>query len=87
MAAKVKVIIRPDGPLQVTGEVVVENLDGTPIELVQDEKGIFLCRCGRSGKKPFCDGEHKRSGWREKEAPETTERAGSSPARPVDSEQ
>ncbi|MDQ3182098.1 MAG: CDGSH iron-sulfur domain-containing protein [Actinomycetota bacterium] len=24
-----------------------------------------LCRCGRSANKPFCDGSHTRTGWRE----------------------
>lgn len=27
-----------------------------------DEK-VFLCRCGLSSNKPFCDGSHKKQGW------------------------
>lgn len=44
------------GPLKITGNFIVKDLkrdtDDTPSE-------IYLCRCGRSGKKPFCDCSHK----------------------------
>jgi len=48
----------PNGPLQVKGEVEVLDAQGNPIP----SKGgdVFLCRCGHSGNKPFCDGSHKR---------------------------
>ena len=48
----------PDGPLQVKGECEVLDPQGNPIP----GKGgdIFLCRCGGSANKPFCDGAHKR---------------------------
>jgi CDGSH-type Zn-finger protein len=26
---------------------------------------VYLCRCGRSADKPFCDGSHARTGWKE----------------------
>ena len=26
--------------------------------------GLFLCRCGSSANKPFCDGAHKRVGFK-----------------------
>ena len=49
-----------DGPYEVVGEVTVTAPDGSVIK--QTEK-CFLCRCGHSGNKPFCDGTHRRIGW------------------------
>ena len=54
--ASVTVEYRRNGPLVVTGEVEVRAPDGTIEHLDQ----TFLCRCGGSGNKPFCDGTHKR---------------------------
>ncbi len=68
----VKVVIRPDGPIQIVGEVSLQRLDGTVIEVPADAKGVFLCRCGLSLNKPFCDGTHKRAGWKERVDQETT---------------
>lgn len=44
-----------DGPLWVTGGVLVERSDGQPIEI---RNRMTLCRCGHSENKPFCDGTH-----------------------------
>jgi CDGSH-type Zn-finger protein len=49
-----------DGPLEVTGEVEILAADGS---LVKQTAKCFLCRCGHSEKKPFCDGAHKREGF------------------------
>lgn len=49
-----------DGPLEVTGEVEILASDGS---LVKQTGKCFLCRCGQSEKKPFCDGSHKREGF------------------------
>jgi CDGSH-type Zn-finger protein/uncharacterized Fe-S cluster protein YjdI len=45
-----------DGSLHFEGRVVVMSPDG---ETLADGDDIWLCRCGRSGSKPFCDGSHK----------------------------
>jgi CDGSH-type Zn-finger protein len=58
----VTIRLRPDGPYQVLGDVELLDADGNPIPLPEDGK-VFLCRCGHSSDKPFCDGTHKRSGW------------------------
>ena len=31
---------------------------------VERQDRVFLCRCGGSARKPFCDGTHKKSGFR-----------------------
>ena len=49
-----------DGPLEVTGEVEILAADGS---LVKETAKRFLCRCGHSENKPFCDGSHKREGF------------------------
>jgi CDGSH-type Zn-finger protein len=51
-----------DGPLWVRGGVRVIGADGKPYEV---RNRVTLCRCGRSGNKPFCDGTHKEVGFRD----------------------
>ena len=43
--------------------VAIFDREGQPIP----DRGatVFLCRCGRSADKPFCDGSHARTGWKE----------------------
>jgi CDGSH-type Zn-finger protein len=53
----VRIKVRENGPYLVTGAVTVTDCDGNPYE-VRGEN-IALCRCGRSGTKPFCDGTHR----------------------------
>jgi CDGSH-type Zn-finger protein len=51
-----------DGPLWVRGGIPVESADGTAYEV---RNRMTLCRCGNSGNKPFCDGSHWETGFRE----------------------
>lgn len=51
-----------NGPLLVNGAVRVANAEGQPIP-IQPGQRVALCRCGQSGKKPFCDGSHKTAGF------------------------
>ena len=55
-----EVRIRPlkNGPLEVSGPVDVVDADGNA--RTADEATIYLCRCGHSSTKPFCDGTHKK---------------------------
>ena len=57
----VKITALENGPLKVEGEVALFWDDGTPIET--KKKTVFLCRCGASTKKPFCDGAHSKVGF------------------------
>lgn len=56
-----KVTPRTDGPLKVEGPL--EVCSGTGRTLARGT-ATFLCRCGGSSKKPFCDGTHKRNGFK-----------------------
>ncbi len=54
--------IRPirNGPLRIDG--AVELVSGTGRTLDRATQ-LWLCRCGQSANKPYCDGTHKRSGF------------------------
>jgi CDGSH-type Zn-finger protein len=56
-----------DGPLIVRGNFRLLDQDGNEID--PGRETIALCRCGKSGIKPFCDGSHKRSGFSAPSAP------------------
>ena len=43
------------GPLWVRGSIPVISADGKPYTI---RNRVTLCRCGKSGNKPFCDGSH-----------------------------
>lgn len=49
-----------NGPLRVSGNLEIVAGSGRRVTTV---KSAFLCRCGRSGNKPFCDGTHKKVGF------------------------
>lgn len=59
--ADVEITGRPNGPYMVQGSVTLKDSEGKEISVEGDP--IFLCRCGDSSKKPFCDGSHKESGF------------------------
>jgi CDGSH-type Zn-finger protein len=48
------------GPYMLEGEVPIQNASG---EDVTGETRVFLCRCGQSSNKPFCDGTHNKVGF------------------------
>ena len=52
---------RINGPLYVRGHVRIVGPGG---RLIREDTRLALCRCGQSGNKPFCDGSHRRAGFR-----------------------
>ena len=54
--------VRPDGPNVVSGDVAVA---GTRSAGAKTSATVVLCRCGKSSDKPFCDGTHTRTGFRD----------------------
>ncbi|XEC94352.1 CDGSH iron-sulfur domain-containing protein [Paenibacillus tarimensis] len=53
--SEVKVTVKDNGPLAVNGGI--ELVDGAG-NRIQTKAATFLCRCGLSANKPFCDGSH-----------------------------
>jgi hypothetical protein len=45
------------GPLKISGNFFLKDLKKD----ISDNSGeVYLCRCGRSGNKPYCDCSHKK---------------------------
>ncbi|HXF45358.1 MAG TPA: CDGSH iron-sulfur domain-containing protein [Burkholderiaceae bacterium] len=55
-----RVTAKANGPLMVEGPLEVKAADGS-IAFAGDK--TWLCRCGQSANKPFCDGTHKKVGF------------------------
>lgn len=52
-----KVTAIPNGPLIIEGNFNLKGIDGN---LLSAADKVYLCRCGKSANKPFCDGSHKK---------------------------
>ena len=59
----VRIIPTAGGPLEVDGEATIVAPDGT---VIKETTKTYLCRCGESKSKPFCDGSHKSANWSER---------------------
>ena len=57
-----EVVVCPDGPLLLRGDIPVRDADGN--ELPRRRRTVALCRCGGTGIPPWCDGTHKLVGRR-----------------------
>jgi CDGSH iron-sulfur domain-containing protein 3 len=58
--------VNTNGPLMISAadaaSIQLTDADGSVIPLPEG-KNVFLCRCGASTRKPFCDGSHKSNGF------------------------
>jgi CDGSH-type Zn-finger protein len=60
--SEVVIKARENGPLLVTGPFKLVDHLGNVFDLTGKES-VALCRCGQSGRKPFCDGTHRACGF------------------------
>ena len=60
--SKSKITVTLNGSLKVEGDVGLVDHEGREIP-TREGVPFFLCRCGASENKPFCDGSHKRVGF------------------------
>jgi CDGSH-type Zn-finger protein len=44
------------GPLKITGQIILKDQKK---DIIESPVEVYLCRCGRSCTKPYCDGSHK----------------------------
>ena len=51
-----------DGPLLVYGNVTVKDKNGN---VTKKNNVTAFCRCGGSGNKPYCDGTHRKIGFKD----------------------
>ena len=45
------------GPLKITGNIILKDKQRGKEDSANE---IWLCRCGKSNNKPYCDGSHER---------------------------
>jgi len=57
---RLEVVPTKDGPLEVKGALEICAASGRTIARTTE---TWLCRCGHSQNKPFCDGSHKSAGF------------------------
>ena len=57
MTDKVKIKIHKNASAKIEADIIeIELPDGS---IVEKEGKVFICRCGKSTKQPFCDGTHR----------------------------
>jgi CDGSH-type Zn-finger protein len=59
---QVRITVTKNGSLKVEGPVELVDHEGAALP-TREGKPIYLCRCGGSKSKPFCDGEHSKIGF------------------------
>lgn len=59
----VKITVLPNGPLKLEGDIEIKDGKGNVL-VPKTTPDAYLCRCGHSANKPFCDGAHSRNGFK-----------------------
>jgi CDGSH-type Zn-finger protein len=54
------IMVTSNGPLECRGEIAIVNADGV---VLANETETWLCRCGHSANKPYCDSTHRKIGF------------------------
>ena len=62
----IKIVCIDNGPFQISGKCTIQDGEGGIYDLSEQES-IFLCRCGASKNRPFCDGAHNQIGFKSEE--------------------
>jgi CDGSH-type Zn-finger protein len=52
-----KIEVIENGPIRITGTISLTDSSRGITGVVNE---VWLCRCGKSDNKPYCDGSHKR---------------------------
>jgi CDGSH iron-sulfur domain-containing protein 3 len=46
-----------NGPIKITGRILIRD---SKRDITDKPEEVYLCRCGRSQNKPYCDESHKK---------------------------
>jgi CDGSH-type Zn-finger protein len=46
-----------NGPIKITGNILLRD---SKRDILESPEEVYLCRCGKSGNKPYCDESHKK---------------------------
>ncbi len=63
--AEIRIKTLKDGPYEVKDPIQLVDARRAQFSLTEDP--IYLCRCGHSANKPFCDGTHAKVGFKSEE--------------------
>ena len=80
--ADTTITVRDNGNLRISGSFEIVDAAGNVFP-VEPGRPVFLCRCGHSESKPFCDGSHSRVGLPERGAGGGAGRRGAGRLTPV----
>lgn len=69
MSDETEVNVTKNGPYTIKGPVTLKGVDGEVWGDLPEGKPVALCRCGRSGSKPFCDGTHSKTDFESNPTP------------------